>query len=306
MKAPQAGACLRNHKHRGNVPAIVKKRLAERFITRFGRGDKFGVMLAKSDDEFGEALTAADPAEAFLGYEQGCRPAQYPIRVAPPIDPARPRLGTGEAAIDEVGGTEAAPQQFVHGQPVHGQRCLQTFFQAPARVEADFIQPFHRGFEFFERLFRGGLAHTPRNRQAACCCFSLGRCSSTLRSMCTRQRWISARSPNTSWTPLCRALPPSSTTRIADEVKESRNQTLLRLLDGTAEARLKAMVGQRVQILVEGPSKRNAARLAGRTRCNKIVIFDGDEARHRGQLLDVEIERAGSFTLYGNPAILME
>ncbi|HAV61782.1 MAG TPA: tRNA (N6-isopentenyl adenosine(37)-C2)-methylthiotransferase MiaB, partial [Verrucomicrobiales bacterium] len=59
-------------------------------------------------------------------------------------------------------------------------------------------------------------------------------------------------------------------------------------------------------ILVEGPSKRNAARLAGRTRCNKIVIFDGDDERHRGQLLDVEIERAGSFTLYGTPAILMD
>jgi tRNA-2-methylthio-N6-dimethylallyladenosine synthase len=60
-----------------------------------------------------------------------------------------------------------------------------------------------------------------------------------------------------------------------------------------------------VQILVEGPSKRNEARMTGRTRCNKIVVFDGGE-RHRGQLLDVEIERTGSFTLYGNPAILMD
>ena len=60
-----------------------------------------------------------------------------------------------------------------------------------------------------------------------------------------------------------------------------------------------------MQILVEGPSKRNAARMTGRTRCNKIVVFEGDD-RHRGQLMDVEIERVGSFTLYGNPAILMD
>ena len=41
----------------------------------------------------------------------------------------------------------------------------------------------------------------------------------------------------------------------------------------------------------------------GHTRCNKIVVFDGSE-RHRGQLMDVDITRAGSFTLYGDPAIV--
>ena len=58
-----------------------------------------------------------------------------------------------------------------------------------------------------------------------------------------------------------------------------------------------------MQILVEGPSKKNPARMMGRTRCNKIVVFDGSE-RHRGQIMDVKITRAGSFTLYGDPAIL--
>jgi len=58
-----------------------------------------------------------------------------------------------------------------------------------------------------------------------------------------------------------------------------------------------------VQILVEGTSRRNEARLTGRTRCNKIVVFEGAD-RHRGQLLDLRITRAGSFTLYGDPAIV--
>jgi tRNA-2-methylthio-N6-dimethylallyladenosine synthase len=43
--------------------------------------------------------------------------------------------------------------------------------------------------------------------------------------------------------------------------------------------------------------------MAGRTRCNKIVVFEGSE-RHCGQLLDVKITRTGSFTLYGDPAIV--
>ncbi len=43
--------------------------------------------------------------------------------------------------------------------------------------------------------------------------------------------------------------------------------------------------------------------MTGRTRCNKIVLFDGND-RHRGQIMDVKITRAGMFTLYGDPAIV--
>jgi tRNA-2-methylthio-N6-dimethylallyladenosine synthase len=64
------------------------------------------------------------------------------------------------------------------------------------------------------------------------------------------------------------------------------------------------MVGRRVQILVEGPSKRNPHRLSGRTRCNKIVVFEGSP-RHISQIMDVNIVRAGSFTLYGDPGVVL-
>jgi tRNA-2-methylthio-N6-dimethylallyladenosine synthase len=86
-------------------------------------------------------------------------------------------------------------------------------------------------------------------------------------------------------------------------VKEERNQRLLELINATARRRYQALVGRQLQLLVEGPSKKNPARLTGRTRCNKIVVFEGSK-RHLGQLLDVKIIRAGSFTLYGDPAIL--
>jgi tRNA-2-methylthio-N6-dimethylallyladenosine synthase len=85
--------------------------------------------------------------------------------------------------------------------------------------------------------------------------------------------------------------------------REERCQQLLAVVNDTAAERYRALVGCKVQILVEGPSKRNPARLTGRTRCNKIVVFPGSE-RHKGQIMDLMIERAGSFTLYGDPAIL--
>ncbi len=85
------------------------------------------------------------------------------------------------------------------------------------------------------------------------------------------------------------------------KIREERNHRLLETINEIGRRKYDAFVGRRTQILVEGPSRKNPARMTGRTRCNKIVVFDGSE-RHRGQLLDVKITRAGSFTLYGDPA----
>ena len=91
--------------------------------------------------------------------------------------------------------------------------------------------------------------------------------------------------------------------QVPQEIREERNHRLLELVNGIAASKYDAFIGRQVQILVEGPSKKNSARYTGRTRCNRIVLFDGNE-RHRGQLMDLKIERTGSFTLYGNPAIV--
>jgi len=95
----------------------------------------------------------------------------------------------------------------------------------------------------------------------------------------------------------------SMANQVSQEVKEERNQRLLAVVNEIAAEKHGEMAGRQVEILVEGPSKKNAARMMGRTRCNKIVVFEGSD-RHRGQLLEVAITRAGSFTLYGDPAIL--
>ncbi len=91
--------------------------------------------------------------------------------------------------------------------------------------------------------------------------------------------------------------------QVPQRIREERNQRLLEVINEIAARRYKKFVGRQTQILVEGPSKKNSARMTGRTRCNKIVVFEGSE-RHRGQLMDVKITRAGSFTLYGDPAIV--
>jgi tRNA-2-methylthio-N6-dimethylallyladenosine synthase len=91
--------------------------------------------------------------------------------------------------------------------------------------------------------------------------------------------------------------------QVPQMIREERNQRLLEIINQIAARKHKKFVGRQTQILVEGPSRKNPARLTGRTRCNKIVVFDGSE-RHRGQVMDVKITRAGSFTLYGDPAIL--
>ena len=91
--------------------------------------------------------------------------------------------------------------------------------------------------------------------------------------------------------------------QIPQRMREERNEVLLRTINEIAARKYEDFVGRHAQILVEGPSRKNPARMTGRTRCNKIVVFDGSE-RHLGQVMDVRITRAGSFTLYGDPAIL--
>ena len=91
--------------------------------------------------------------------------------------------------------------------------------------------------------------------------------------------------------------------QLPQEIREERNHRLLDTVNEIGKRKYDSFIGQQVQILVEGPSKKNAARFTGRTRCNRIVLFDGSE-RHRGELMDLKITRTGSFTLYGDPAIV--
>lgn len=91
----------------------------------------------------------------------------------------------------------------------------------------------------------------------------------------------------------------------SEETKMQRNQELLKILDQHVIAKSKSMVGQEVEILVEGESKNNDKRFEGRTRTNRIVIIEGNE-RWRGQLLNVKITETTGFTLYAEPVLQLE
>src|SRR5437773_2900583 len=84
-----------------------------------------------------------------------------------------------------------------------------------------------------------------------------------------------------------------------DEVaKEERNHDLLRIVNESARRAGERLSGRDVEVLCEGPSKTNPARLMGRTRTNKIVVFEGEDEL-AGELVDVRIEQANGFSLYG-------
>jgi tRNA-2-methylthio-N6-dimethylallyladenosine synthase len=88
--------------------------------------------------------------------------------------------------------------------------------------------------------------------------------------------------------------------QIDETVKEARNQDLLGVVNASTRRGNEKLVGSRAEVLCEGPSKTNAARLMGRTRTNKVVVFESKTDRI-GEILEVAIERANGFSLYGHP-----
>ena len=85
------------------------------------------------------------------------------------------------------------------------------------------------------------------------------------------------------------------------ELKLKRLQQLQALLEVNVRRISASRVGQTQTILVEGPSRKSAAELMGRTECNRIVNFDGGPASDRlvGQMLDLKITQALPHSMRG-------
>jgi tRNA-2-methylthio-N6-dimethylallyladenosine synthase len=77
-------------------------------------------------------------------------------------------------------------------------------------------------------------------------------------------------------------------------VKLARLQRLQAAVEANARRISASRVGTVQRILVEGPSRKDAAELMGRTECNRIVNFHGgpSSARLVGQMIDVTITQA--------------
>ncbi|MBC7700898.1 tRNA (N6-isopentenyl adenosine(37)-C2)-methylthiotransferase MiaB [Aquabacterium sp.] len=83
------------------------------------------------------------------------------------------------------------------------------------------------------------------------------------------------------------------------DVKLKRLQHLQGVLDTHVTRFSEALMGKTQRILVEGPSRKDATELMGRTECNRIVNFPGGPNMDRliGQLIDVTITQANPHSL---------
>ncbi len=102
---------------------------------------------------------------------------------------------------------------------------------------------------------------------------------------------------------------------VTDAIKRQRNQRLLEVQQAISMDANRHLIGQHVEILVEGYSKaaikaqeaeqtrgeeigwRRSDQLVGRTRGDQIVVFNGDSALI-GQLIDVRIQSVTALTLH--------
>lgn len=90
---------------------------------------------------------------------------------------------------------------------------------------------------------------------------------------------------------------------VPDEVKSRRLEEIIELQNRISWEINQGEIGKVVEVLVEGPSKRDPAQWQGRTPTNKVVIFPhiGTQAGYVvGDLIHVRIERATSATLIGH------
>ena len=88
-------------------------------------------------------------------------------------------------------------------------------------------------------------------------------------------------------------------------IKLQRLQHLQTTIEANARRISESKVGTLERILVEGPSRKSATELMGRTVCNRIVNFDGgpQSARLVGQLMNMRITQALPHSLRGEVVV---
>jgi tRNA-2-methylthio-N6-dimethylallyladenosine synthase len=90
--------------------------------------------------------------------------------------------------------------------------------------------------------------------------------------------------------------------RIPHEIAVERMERLVEVVQRRARERAQRFVGRTLDVLVEGPSRTDPARLRGRTRHNKVVNFAG--VARPGEFVPVRIDSATSQTLAGEASLI--
>ena len=86
--------------------------------------------------------------------------------------------------------------------------------------------------------------------------------------------------------------------QIPDSVKSERFNRLLAVQNEIAFELNQQEVGKTLRVLCDGISKNNEKVYSGRSEGNKIVFFDGEEP-DTGKYINIKIDRAEAFALYG-------
>ncbi len=89
---------------------------------------------------------------------------------------------------------------------------------------------------------------------------------------------------------------------VAPEVKQERLKRLQAKLDRSAQCIAAAMVGRTERLLVEGPSRKRAGEVSGRSGNNHVVNFPAGE-ESIGRFVDVVITEARPHSLRGRSAV---
>ena len=101
--------------------------------------------------------------------------------------------------------------------------------------------------------------------------------------------------------------PGTPAASLADATPHARKLERLQTLQARVEEQARAIGASRVgtlqRVLVEGPSRKDAQELMGRTECNRIVNFKAP-ARLLGQMIDVVITSAYPHSLRGEVVVL--
>jgi tRNA-2-methylthio-N6-dimethylallyladenosine synthase len=90
--------------------------------------------------------------------------------------------------------------------------------------------------------------------------------------------------------------------QVDESVKADRNGRLLQAVNRIAAERSRLLEGRAVEVLVEGASKKRAGELTGRTRCNRVVNFDGRGRVAVGDIARLTITEALPHSLRGTLA----
>ncbi|HTO11650.1 MAG TPA: tRNA (N6-isopentenyl adenosine(37)-C2)-methylthiotransferase MiaB [Candidatus Binatia bacterium] len=87
--------------------------------------------------------------------------------------------------------------------------------------------------------------------------------------------------------------------QVDEAVKADRNRRLLEVVARVTGARSGLLAGRTMEVLVDGTSRKSSGELSGRTRCNRVVNFDGQGRVALGDVVPVLVTEVLPHSLRG-------